>query len=73
MNIYKKRIIKCTAVAFFMTFMFILIKMPDSKESQISSYENLNWKLYSLYFLGIFVIYYLIDLINKSNTLKNNK
>lgn len=76
MNIDKKRIVKSALVAFFMTFMFVLLRMPDNREAQFSSYENLNWKLYSLYFLGIFVFYYLIDILNKikkSNILKKSK
>jgi uncharacterized membrane protein len=76
MNINKKRIIKSILIAVFMTLMFVMLKMPDNKESQISSYENLDWKLYSLYFLGIFVFYYLIDTVNeikKNNKLKKSK
>ncbi|MDH6252156.1 hypothetical protein M2347_001883 [Chryseobacterium sp. H1D6B] len=76
MNINKKRILKSVLAAVFMTLLIVMLKMPDNKESQINSYENLDWKRYSLYFLGIFVFYYLIDTVNeikKKNKLKKSK
>ncbi|GAB0156390.1 hypothetical protein CHRYSEOSP005_16550 [Chryseobacterium sp. Alg-005] len=62
MKIDKKRIIKCLAVAVFMTGMFMLIKQPD--------FKNFQTRLYTLYFLGIFVLYYFLDELNNQNRKK---
>ncbi|TDX92059.1 hypothetical protein BCF50_3201 [Chryseobacterium daecheongense] len=51
-------------VAVFMTSIFMLIKLPDFKNFQI--------RLYALYFLGIFVLYYLLDELNNLNRKKKS-
>lgn len=65
MNFDKKRIIKCLLVAIFMTLMLMLIKIPDFKNPKREFFENLDWKRYILYFLGIFMFYYFIDIVSK--------
>lgn len=64
MKIDKKRMIKCLTVAVFMTSIFMLIKLPDFKNFQI--------RLHALYFLGIFVLYYLLDELNNLNRKKKS-
>jgi len=59
-------------IAVFMTLMFMLLRLPELKSSRAEFFRNLNWRFYTLYFLGMFALYYFIGELNNQNRKKKS-